>query len=75
MIGKTVSHYRNRKYSCSIAYVCMMLGEEDLAFEWLDRAYRSHSSLMLLLKADSMFDVFRSDPRFDELLKKMNLAE
>jgi serine/threonine-protein kinase len=49
------------------------LGENDLAFEWLDKAYEEQSSLLIWLKVDPTFDKLRSDPRFSLLLRKMGL--
>jgi len=49
------------------------LGENDLAFEWLDKAYEEQSSLLIWLKVDPTFNKLRSDPRFVILLRKMGL--
>jgi serine/threonine-protein kinase len=49
------------------------LGENDLAFEWLDKAYEERSSLLIWLKVDPTFNKLRSDPRFTILLRKMGL--
>jgi tetratricopeptide (TPR) repeat protein len=47
------------------------LGEKDRAFEWLDRAYEDGDFMQL--KLDPFLDSLRSDPRFHELLRRMNL--
>jgi len=49
------------------------LGEKDQAFEWLRRACDERAT-PLLLKVDPAFDALRSDPRFDELLRRMRLS-
>jgi tetratricopeptide (TPR) repeat protein len=49
------------------------LGEKDHAFEWLDRAYREGDWMRLML--DPFLDSLRSDLRFRELLRRMNLPE
>lgn len=43
----------------------------DQAFAWLDKAYDDHSEFMLWLKWDPRFDALRSDPRFEELVRKV----
>jgi hypothetical protein len=48
------------------------LGEKDQAFAWLEKAYQAHSNDMSNLKADPTFDPIRSDPRFQDLLRRMN---
>jgi len=47
------------------------LGETDQAFEWLERAYEARD--LSLLKVDPYWDPLRDDPRFQDLLLRMNL--
>lgn len=63
-------------YVCpyEVAGVHAQLGDKDRAFEWLDKAYRSRSC-MYWLRQDPRFDSIRSDPRFQELLTKINFPE
>ena len=55
-----------------IALVYAGLGEKDLAFEWLERAYDEHDKGLVSLKVDPPLDPLRSDPRFQDLLRRMN---
>jgi serine/threonine-protein kinase len=48
------------------------LGERDQALAWLERAYQERSSFMITLKVDAQRDSLRSDPRFHDLLRRMN---
>ncbi len=50
------------------------LGEKELAFEWLEKAYEDRNWVLVLLKVHPMFDPLRSDPRFTDLLQRMNLT-
>jgi tetratricopeptide (TPR) repeat protein len=59
----------------SIACVYAGLNDKDQAFEWLEHAYEERSFSMQLLKFDTVLDNLHSDPRFKELLKRMNLPE
>lgn len=56
-----------------IATIYAELGDNDRAFEFLDRAYRERSLEMLPINADLRFDNLRSDPRFQSLLNGMDL--
>jgi serine/threonine protein kinase/Tfp pilus assembly protein PilF len=56
-----------------IALVYAGLEEKDLAFEWLDIAYESHS-LNFLLKVDPQLDGLHSDPRFQKLVQRIGLT-
>ena len=62
-------------WNSSIAIIYIGLGEKDKAFEWLDKAYEQSEGWMVQLKVDPMFDSLRSDPRFKDLLERMNFPD
>jgi TolB-like protein/Tfp pilus assembly protein PilF len=49
------------------------LGDNDRAFEWLERAVEKHSVDLFTLKVEPMFDRLRSDARFTDLLRRVGL--
>jgi len=53
--------------------VWLGLGEKNKALEYLEKAYLERSSLMANLKVSPMLDSLRSEQRFKDLLKKVNL--
>jgi len=55
-----------------VALIHAGLGEKDQAFEWLDKAYEEHDKGLVYLKVDPPLDPLRSDPRFEDLLRRMN---
>jgi len=55
------------------ACVWLGLGEKNKALENLEKAYVERESMMAQLKVWPMLDSLRSEPRFQALLKKMNL--
>jgi eukaryotic-like serine/threonine-protein kinase len=55
------------------AQIYTALGEKDKAFEWLEKAYEQRSWYLGFVKVDRPFDPLRSDPRFRDLLRRMNL--
>ncbi len=58
------------------AGICAGLGEVDRAFEWLERAYAAPVPILpLTLRQSWTLDPLRSDPRFDDLLRRMGLPE
>ena len=57
----------------TIANFFSLIGEKDSAFYWLERFYREPSGELVFIKNDPLFDNVRDDPRFNALLKKMNL--
>ncbi len=58
-----------------IALIYMGLGQNDQAFEWLEKAYEERDHWLETLKVHPMLDSLRSDPRFTKLLKKMRLEK
>jgi TolB-like protein/Flp pilus assembly protein TadD len=65
----------NRRYvsPTSVALIWIGLGEKDRAFEWLDEAYKMKDPLLSWLKIDNLFEPLRSDRRYFQLLKNINL--
>ncbi|MDA4127855.1 MAG: tetratricopeptide repeat protein [Thaumarchaeota archaeon] len=55
------------------AEVYAVLGLENLAFEWLDKAADERTSTLISSISDPMFDRLRADPRFHSLLQKIGL--
>jgi TolB-like protein/Tfp pilus assembly protein PilF len=60
--------------SCYAAQVYASIGEKDLAFEWLEKAYEERSPLLVYAKVMPYYDTLRSDPRFTSLLKRLGLG-
>jgi hypothetical protein len=59
----------------AIALIHTGLGELDEAFLWLDRAYSERCSILAWIKVDPRLDPLRSDPRFESLLRRMNIPQ
>jgi len=49
------------------------LGEMDQAFEWLEQEYDTREGDIWALKVNPRVDPLRDDPRFHDLLRRMNL--
>jgi len=50
------------------------LGELDPAFEFLETAYEERDGFLVTVGADPTFSPLRADPRWHQLLRKINLA-
>ena len=58
-----------------MAFLQAELGNLDEAFRWLDEAYGLRDSYLLWIKTSPDYDPLRSDPRFQDLLRRMNFPE
>ncbi len=65
---------RTHTRAWDVACLFIRAGERDLALEWLERAFanRDPNAPYLLLPR---YDSVRDDPRFQDLLRDMNLPE
>ena len=63
----------NQEYvpAFSFAQIYAGLGDNEQALAWLDKACNERAVWIPFLKVDLKFDPLRSDPRFQELLKKV----
>jgi len=59
-------------YNFAIIYTG--LGDKDRAFEWLTKCVEQRILIIFHLKSRPLFDALRSDPRYADLLRKMNLT-
>ena len=57
-----------------MAYVYTGLGEADRAMDFLERAYEERAGSVYGIKGSFLFTTLHSHPRFQALLRKMNLS-
>jgi len=58
-----------------IPSVYAAVGRTDEAIAFLQKAYSEHSNVVVLIKVAPYFDPLRGDPRFQELLRRVGLAQ
>jgi tetratricopeptide (TPR) repeat protein len=56
-----------------IGIIYIALGEKDKAFEYLEEANKVYDLNLMRMKVERRFDPLRSDPRFDDLVKRIGL--
>ena len=66
---------KDRKYvpAYQPAMVYAFLGDRDSAFEWLERAYAERNGTLAFLKTDVAMDNLKDDPRFVDLMRRLDL--
>jgi eukaryotic-like serine/threonine-protein kinase len=50
-----------------------LMQDREQTFEWLEKAYEERSGRMEYAKTEDFFKPFRSDPRFIDLLRRINM--
>jgi serine/threonine protein kinase/Tfp pilus assembly protein PilF len=58
-----------------IAVLNVGLGANDQAFQWLEMAYEQRDNGLIFLKVDPRLRTIRSDPRFQDLLRRVGLSK
>jgi TolB-like protein/Tfp pilus assembly protein PilF len=51
------------------------LGDNEQAFAWFERAYQEKSNILQFLKVHPFFDPVRNDPRFVDLVRRVDLEQ
>ena len=74
LLGEFKALNRERHVSpLAVASVHAALGEDDQAFDYLEGAYRERITALSHLKVEPGLEHLRADPRFADLLRRMNL--
>jgi eukaryotic-like serine/threonine-protein kinase len=65
-----------RRYVAPLEFVAIHagLGEMDLAFDYVEKAYQDRSMWLALLNADPRSDIFRADARFGRTIARIGLG-
>ncbi len=76
-IVKIWQEAESRRYIMNywVAVTLGALGDRDGAFAELEKAYKNHDWFLMRLKTDPFAEPLRSDPRYKEMLKRLNLPE
>lgn len=57
--------------SVVVAGACVRVGNHDRALYWLEKGFEERDDLMINLRADPIFDGLHSDPRFQDLVRRV----
>ncbi|MEO7539914.1 MAG: hypothetical protein ABIV21_07790, partial [Pyrinomonadaceae bacterium] len=76
ILSELEARYSKRESSVmQIAAASAALGDKEVTFRWLEKAANDRSGDLIRMMIYPCFDSLRGDPRFKELLKRMNLPE
>lgn len=68
-------HPAHGRVAYRLAAVYVALGDKDRAISLIEKDYRQRSSWLDRLKVDPVMDPLRQEPRFKELMHKMNFEQ
>ena len=70
-------HQRTERYISAnfIAGLYTASGDNDQAFIWMEKAFEEKNMEFVGIKVAPEWDKFRSDPRFDNLVHRMNFPD
>ncbi len=54
-------------------YLYLYLGNKEKALEWLEKGYQERNRRLIDLKVDPHYDLLRSDPRFQDLVRRVGI--
>lgn len=66
------AHYVNPYW---VAQLYASLGDKDLTFQWLEKAYQERNQGIAFLNTEPVFDSLRPDPRLQDLLVRLRLSQ
>lgn len=72
-LGNLAKDVHNLNGAYWIAWSHAFLGDKEKALDNLEKALEVRAFWMAWVKADPVFDSLRSEPRYQEILRKMNL--
>ncbi len=75
---RTLENYREAARSnyvppVLVAKSCVFVGDKECAFEWLERGFEERDDLMIYLNVEPVFDSLHSDPRFQDLVRRVGI--
>lgn len=76
-ILQQLSQAAKERYVPALAFavVHLGLGEDDQALDWLEKAYAERFNRLAYLRREPMWQPLRQNPRFQDLLRRINLPE
>ena len=72
-LNEESNHRYVNQYELALVYVG--LGQKDLAFKALERAFREHSDQLIYLNVDPRLDSIRTDSRFRHLVRLVDIPD
>jgi serine/threonine-protein kinase len=75
-VDEMKEHARQKRYISpfSVALLYTQMGEKNQALAWLEKTYEERNYRLLFIKVDARLDSLRSEPRFLDLVRRIDQA-
>jgi hypothetical protein len=75
---RTPENYRESEKSnyvppVLVAQARVRVGDKERALEWLEKGFEERDDLMINLRVEPVFDGLHSDPRFEDLVRRVGI--
>jgi len=58
-----------------LAWAYVGMGDKNQALVWVEKAYAEHSTELVALKVNPAYDPLRTEPRFQDLVRRVGLTQ
>lgn len=58
-----------------VAEACARIGDKECAFKWLEKGFEERDDLMINLKVEPVLESLHSDPRFQDLVRRVGIPQ
>ena len=58
-----------------VAEACVRVSDKECAFEWLEKGFEERDDMMINLKIEPVLDSLHSDPRFQDLVHRVEIPQ
>lgn len=77
---RTLENYRESARSnyvppVLVAEACVRVGDKQCTFEWLKKGFEERDDQMINLKVEPVFSSLHSDPRFQDLVRRVGIPQ
>jgi len=74
-VASKLEKTNNSWYTYGIAEIYATLGDKDKAIYWIEEAYKQRTNFVPWFKSDVYFRPLYNDPRFKEIMSRLNFPE
>ena len=74
MLAQTLTRLSSKFDDAAVTYAYLGMGDKERALSYLERDYEAHANSVVSLRVEPIYDSLRSDPRFADLMRRVNLG-